>query len=68
MGKAAILIVALTLTGCITRERGFPSDPRSVWCGHNSPRRDARSDTQRAELDEINKHNAMGEKWCGWTP
>lgn len=68
MGKAAILIVALALAGCVTKQAPLPSDTRSIWCDHNSPRRDAKPDTARAELDEINKHNALGEKWCGWRP
>ena len=69
MVKAVILIAALALVGCVSKPDGpLPSDPRSIWCEHNSPRRDARADTPRAELDEINRHNAQGEKWCGWTP
>lgn len=63
MGKAA-LILALLLAGCVT-----PSpvgDPRQVWCDHNSPRRDATETRPRAELDEINSHNAKGVLWCGW--
>lgn len=68
MGKAALLIIALACCGCANKQGPLPSDPRSIWCDYNTPRRDAKSDTPRAELDEINKHNAMGEKWCGWTP
>lgn len=68
MGKALILIAVLALAGCVTRTGPLPSDPRSIWCDHNSPRRDAKPDTPRAELDDINKHNALGEKWCGWEP
>ncbi|QAZ46158.1 hypothetical protein C1M53_27750 [Mesorhizobium sp. Pch-S] len=74
MGKALRLICAslacLSLTAaCSVRDKGpLPSDPRSIWCDHNSPRRDARSDTPRSELDEINKHNFQGAKWCGWKP
>ena len=69
MVKAVILIAALALVSCVSKPDGsLPSDPRSIWCEHNSPRRDARADTPRAELDEINRHNAQGEKWCEWTP
>lgn len=65
MGKA--LILALLLTGCSAT--GSPvSDPRQVWCDHNSPRRDATETTPRSELDEINRHNAQGVAWCGWEP
>lgn len=68
MVKALILIAALTLTGCVSERGGLlPSNPRSIWCAHNSPRRDAATNTYRTELDQINEHNAQGEKWCGWT-
>ncbi len=69
MGKALIIIAALALTGCVSRSGGpLPSDPRSIWCDHNSPRRDATPETPRRVLDEINKHNALGAEWCGWKP
>ncbi|MFE0015991.1 hypothetical protein ACFWXH_14170 [Mesorhizobium sp. NPDC059054] len=69
MVKALILVAALALAGCSSRPDGsFPSNPRSVWCTHNFPRRDARSDTPRTDLDEINRHNAQGVAWCGWKP
>lgn len=69
MGKVALLLAALTLVGCVSKRDGpLPSDPRSIWCNHNSPRRDAKPDTPRAELDEINKHNLQGAAWCGWKP
>ncbi|PLP58266.1 hypothetical protein CYK37_15245 [Mesorhizobium loti] len=67
MVKVLILVTALALAGCVSKRDGsLPANPRSIWCGHNSPRRDARADTPRAELNEINGHNARGEKWCGW--
>lgn len=69
MGKALIILAALTLAGCVSRSGGaLPSNPRSIWCDHNSPRRDATSEIPRRVLDEINLHNALGEQWCGWTP
>ena len=69
MGKALILFVALVLSGCtLGRDAPFPSDPRSIWCDQNSPRRDAKPETPRTEIDEITAHNAKGEKWCGWKP
>lgn len=64
-----VMILALVLAGCVSRQpEQRPFDPRSVWCEHNSPRRDARIDTPRPELNEINKHNALGAEWCGWKP
>lgn len=69
MVKALILAAALASAGCVAKRDGpLPSDPRSIWCEHNSPRRDAGAETPRAGLNEINKHNAIGEKWCGWKP
>ncbi|MEI5680513.1 MULTISPECIES: hypothetical protein [unclassified Mesorhizobium] len=65
MGRA--LILSAFLAGCAS----FPApveNPRQVWCDHNSPRRDATADTPRAELDEINTHNAKGVRWCNWRP
>lgn len=74
MVKALILtsasLVCLSLmVGCSVRDNApLPTDPRVVWCDHSSPRRDAKADTPRAVLDEINEHNAQGAKWCGWKP
>lgn len=69
MVKALMVLAVLALAGCMTRPgSSLPSDPRSIWCDHNSPRRDAKEDTPRAELDEINKHNLQGAAWCGWKP
>ena len=65
MGKA--LILALLLAGCTTTGRPI-ENPRQVWCDHNQPRRDATETTPRAEIDEINTHNARGALWCGWKP
>lgn len=63
-----ILAVAMALApGCATT-KPLVSDPRSIWCEQNEPRRDAKEDTPRAELDDINATNARGVKWCGWTP
>lgn len=67
MVKALILLAALALTGCVSTPP-LPSDPRSIWCAYTSPRHDAGPDTPRAELDEINRYNARGVKWCGWKP
>ncbi|WEX07359.1 hypothetical protein [Chelativorans sp. AA-79] len=68
MGKAALILLAF-LAGCAMRsEEPSPADPRQIWCDFNSPRRDATPDTPRAELDEINTHNAKGVAWCGWEP
>lgn len=71
MGKALmlpLLLITLLLfvAGCTTRPAPI-DDPRQVWCDTNAPRRDAREDTPRVELDEINSHNAKGARWCGWT-
>lgn len=69
MVKALMVIAALVLAGCVSKpDSPSPSDPRSVWCEHNSPRRDARPHTPRTELNDINRHNTQGEKWCGWKP
>lgn len=66
MGKIA-LILLLIASGCT--HRGVPvTNPRQVWCDHNQPRRDARPDTPRKEIDEINTHNRRGAQWCGWKP
>lgn len=63
MGKALIVATMLALAGCTT----VPvEDPREAWCAHNKPRRDATETTPRAELDEINSHNAKGVAWCHW--
>ena len=66
MVKALILTIVL-LAGCNTTPAPV-EDPRQVWCDHNQPRRDATEETPRAELDEINTHNAQGVIWCGWEP
>lgn len=69
MVKALMLLAAVALSGCGTKPAGLqPTNPRSIWCDHNSPRRDATPETPRRVLDEINQHNALGEKWCGWKP
>lgn len=69
MVKILILAAALAAAGCASRHDGpLPSNPRAIWCEHNSPRRDATQDTRREELDEINKHNTLGAAWCGWKP
>ncbi len=67
MGKALILFAALVLSACQTNPAPL-DDPRSVWCGLETPRRDATPETPRAELDRINAHNAKGVLWCGWRP
>ncbi|WP_054312292.1 hypothetical protein [Mesorhizobium sp. 1M-11] len=67
MVKALILVAMLAGCGS-TGDSPLPSNPRSIWCTHNFPRRDARSDTLRTDLDEINRHNAQGVAWCGWKP
>lgn len=66
MVKASLIFILL-LAGCATTPAPV-EDPRQVWCEHNQPRRDATMETPRAELDEINEHNAQGALWCGWTP
>lgn len=66
MGKALILLSSLLLAACSTVAAPV-DDPRRIWCDSNAPRRDARPDTPRGELDEINSHNARGARWCGWT-
>lgn len=67
MVRALILVAGVALAGCVSNRDGpLPANPRAVWCDHSSPRRDAKADTQRVELDDINRHNAQGEKWCGW--
>lgn len=71
MGAALKLIAGMLIggafsAGCTTTTR--IENPREVWCDHNRPRRDAVAETARAELDEINGHNAKGTRWCGWEP
>lgn len=61
----ALILAALLLGGCVSTSI---TDPRQIWCDHSSPRRDATPETPRAELDEINAHNAKGMLWCGWKP
>jgi len=69
MVKAASLTLLLVLAACQTTQAPAPvADPRQVWCDSNQPRRDATAETPRAELDEINAHNAKGALWCGWEP
>jgi hypothetical protein len=60
------LIALSVTTGCSVTAK--IDDPRQIWCDHNQPRRDATADTPRAELDDINSHNAKGALWCGWVP
>lgn len=68
MAQVLILIAFLAgCTGCTTTREPI-SDPRSVWCDHNQPRRDATEQTPRAELDDINAHNFKGVRWCRWKP
>jgi hypothetical protein len=64
----ALLAIIAGCTGCVTTNPAPIEDPRTVWCHHNSPRRDATMATPRAEIDEINAHNLKGVKWCGWMP
>lgn len=67
MVAKAVILAALLLAGCA----GMPApveDPRQIWCDTNKPRRDATDETPRAELDEINSHNARGVLWCSWSP
>lgn len=66
MVKAAALILALSLAGCVTAQP--VQNPREIWCETNSPRRDATEATPRAVLDEINAHNRRGVLWCRWRP
>lgn len=69
MVKALILATLATLAACASVADGpSPSDPRSIWCAHNSPRRDAKAGMPHSTLNEIVRHNALGEKWCGWKP
>lgn len=63
----ALCILCILLAGCTTIPVPV-ENPRQVWCDHSQPRRDATAETTRAELDEINTHNAKGALWCGWKP
>lgn len=65
MGIKALILSLAILAGCTTVPAPV-ENPRQVWCDNNSPRRDAKADTSRAELDEINSHNAKGALWCRW--
>lgn len=70
MVKALIVAAALLLASCATTGTP-PGDPRQIWCDHNSPRRHASAIIDampRTEMDEMNRHNALGERWCGWRP
>lgn len=53
------------LAGCTTVPAPV-SNPRQIWCDQNGPRRDATTQTARAELDEINAHNFKGQLRCRW--
>lgn len=63
--QVALCIFCILLASCATTKPPL-SDPRSIWCEQNSPRRDAELDTPIAEIREINTHNAKGETWCHW--
>lgn len=70
MVKALFLTLALALAGCTTSGTADTTPAktyREIWCDNNVPRRDARPDSPRAEIDEINAHNRKGALWCGWT-
>lgn len=67
MGKALILSL-LILVGCTTTPTRV-DNPKQVWCDSSAPLRysEAAIDAMsRAELDQINTHNAKGADWCGW--
>lgn len=67
MGKALILIAALSLSGCTTTPKPV-ENPRQIWCDTNKPRRDYTPETPRNVVDEINAHNKKGARWCRWAP
>jgi hypothetical protein len=67
MAQVLTLLALLTCAACTTTRMPV-EDPRSVWCDHNKPRRDATEQTPRGELDEINAHNRKGVIWCRWAP
>lgn len=67
MGKALILSL-LILAGCTSTPTRV-DNPKQVWCDGNAPLRysEATIDAMsRAELDQINAHNAKGQAWCKW--
>lgn len=64
--RALCIFCILGVAACTTPAR--VENPRQIWCESNSPRRDATVETPRAELDEINAHNARGSLWCDWRP
>lgn len=68
MVKALILAAALSLPTMCSPTAPPPSDPRTIWCAHNEPRRDYHDGMSRAEVDNLNAHNERGVKWCGWSP
>lgn len=68
MGKALIIGIMLAAIKSCQPPNPAPENPRAIWCATNEPRRDARPDTPRWVVDEINAHNRKGVQWCGWTP
>ncbi|MER8464182.1 hypothetical protein [Mesorhizobium sp. M1396] len=69
MDKALTIPLFLLLSACVSTAPA--SDPRKVWCDHNTARRPTLAVVQvmtRAELDQMNSFNAKGVEWCGWKP
>jgi hypothetical protein len=62
----AMLLAVFVLASC--QSLPPPSDPRTIWCATNEPRRDYHEGMSRAEVDKLNRHNRIGTNWCGWRP
>jgi hypothetical protein len=63
------LVVLSLAAGCSVTTKD--SDPRKTWCDNNKPIRPSAAVfavMTRPELDDMNQHNALGVKWCGWKP
>ncbi|TIP06662.1 MAG: hypothetical protein E5X72_00160 [Mesorhizobium sp.] len=69
MGSAVrLLLLSIALAGCVSSP---VEEPRKVWCDNNKPMRPTAAvfaAMTRPELDDMNQHNALGVRWCGWKP
>jgi xanthine/CO dehydrogenase XdhC/CoxF family maturation factor len=64
-----MLCLMAVLAACATATP--VDDPRKVWCDSNRPTRPSAAVfavMTRPELDDMNRHNALGAQWCGWKP
>lgn len=69
MRFCATLLALSIVAGCSVTAK--TDNPRQVWCDNNKPIRPSAAVfavMTRPELDDMNQHNALGVKWCGWKP